>query len=384
VRFALDSGRGDAAVPVRSTALGVGIAIGALIATLVFAAGLTHFTSTPQMYGWVWSYQVEPGGFVTPATLEKAVATLARDPRVRGAAVGAYAQLTIDGKTVGAVAVQTDRGVPVIETVGGREPARPGDIVLGSETLRSLHRRVGDTLEVNIGGVTRPFTVVGRAVFPRFAPYPASEPTGLGAGAAMTLDGLARFGPLDDSGRSPMAAGPFALVDAAPGTSASVLQELAFHGDPNAGLVLAAQRPSYVESYQHLERTPLALAGLLVLLAIATTAHLLVSVVRRRRRDLAVLRALGFTSAQLRASVIVQATTIVGLTLVVAIPIGVLAGRLLWRATSDWLGIPVQGIVPVGAVALVALIALAIGNAVALAPAVAAARVDPAEILRSE
>ena len=224
----------------------------------------------------------------------------------------------------------------------------------------------------------------GAAVFARFAPYPASEPTGLGVGAAMTLDGLTRFGALDDSAHSPLAAGPFVLVDAKPGTSAAVLVRLAFHGDADAGLVLGAQRPSFVESYQHLERTPLALAGLLVALAIATIVHLLVSLLRRRRRDLALLRALGFTRAQLRRSVLVQATTLMALTLVVAIPLGILAGRLLWRLTSDWLGIPVHVVVPLGLVGLVALLALLVGDLVALIPAAAAARVNPSQTLRSE
>ena len=60
VRLALDPGRGEAAVPVRSTLLGVGLAVAALVATLVYASGLSYFTSTPRLYGWVWSYQVEP------------------------------------------------------------------------------------------------------------------------------------------------------------------------------------------------------------------------------------------------------------------------------------------------------------------------------------
>ena len=385
VRFALDPGRGDSAIPVRSTAFGVGLAVAALVATLVFAASLTHFTSTPRMYGWVWSYQIEPGGELSTATLEHAAAGLERDPHVRGAAVGAYSQLTIAAQTVGAIAVQTGHDVPVVEVLSGREPRSDHEVALGAQTLRSLHRRVGSSLDITVGGVTRPFTVVGEAVFPRFAPYPASEPTGLGIGAAMTLDGLARFGPLDSSSaRSPLAAGPFVLVDATSGTKAALFERLAFHGNPNAGLVLSAQRPNYVVSYQHLERTPLALTALLVLLAVATTVHLLVSMVRRRRRDLGMLRALGFTSAQMRAAVLVLATTIIGLTLVVAIPVGVIAGRALWSLTSHWLGIPVHGVVPLAAIAAVGVATLAVGNAVALVPAVRAARMDPAQVLRSE
>jgi hypothetical protein len=384
VQFALERGRGDAAIPVRSTMFGVGVAIAALVATLVFGAGLSHFVSTPQMYGWAWSYQVEPSDGATTATLEHAVVGFARDPHVRGAAVGAYAQLTISGKTIGAIAVQTGRDVDVADMVSGHEPRRADEIVLGSESLRSLRRTVGDLLEINIGGVTQQFKVVGRAVFARFAPYPASVPTGLGDGAAMTLDGLKRFGPLDNASTSPLAGAPFALVDAMPGTSENVLRQLAFPDAPDSGLVLPAQRPNYVVSYQHLRGTPLALAGLLVALAIATTVHLLTSLVRRRRSDLGILRALGFTSRQLRVSVLVQATTVIGLTLAVAIPLGVIAGRILWTVTSNWLGIPVHEVVPLTAIVLVAAGALIIGNCVAAVPAFAAARVNAVDILRSE
>src|SRR5262245_55116972 len=58
-RFALDPGRGPTAVPLRSTLLGVTLALGALVAALVYGAGLTQFTSTPGRYGWSWHYQVE-------------------------------------------------------------------------------------------------------------------------------------------------------------------------------------------------------------------------------------------------------------------------------------------------------------------------------------
>jgi putative ABC transport system permease protein len=96
------------------------------------------------------------------------------------------------------------------------------------------------------------------------------------------------------------------------------------------------------------------------------------------------LRAFGCTAAQMRRVVLVQATTLIALALVVAVPIGVIAGRLLWSATARWLGVPVHHVVPGGEIALVVLGAFVVGTIAALVPAIRAGRVDPAEILRSE
>jgi ABC-type lipoprotein release transport system permease subunit len=384
MRFIFDRGTGDAAVPVRSTTFGVGLAVVALVATLVFLSGLEHFTSTPRLYGWIWSYQVEYAGPQTAASLDAVSAHLARDPHVRAAAPGAYAQLGIEGRTVAAIAVETGLGVPVVQMVSGHAPHDGDEIAVGAETLRSLHHDVGDALAVSIGGVTRRFRIVGQGVFPRFAPYPASVPTGLGEGAAMTLAGLRRFGDLDAAATSPVAGPPFVLLDTGPGTTPATVEHLAFPHDPSQGLVLGAQRPNYVVSYQHLERTPLALAALLILLALASTLHLLVSVVRRRRHDLGTLRALGFTTRQVRGALLVQSTTLIGLALLVAIPVGIFAGRLLWSLTAHWLGIAVYNVVPVTTIVAVAAIALLVANAAALVPAAAAVRVSAAESLRRE
>ena len=96
------------------------------------------------------------------------------------------------------------------------------------------------------------------------------------------------------------------------------------------------------------------------------------------------LRRSGFTSSQLRTSVLVQATTLIGLVLVVAVPAGIVGGRALWSLTSTWLGIPIHQVVPVAAIALVAVGALLVGNIAALVPAISAGRIDAGQILRSE
>ncbi len=381
VRLALDPGRGEAAVPVRSTLIGVGLAVAALVATLVYASGLSYFTSTPRLYGWVWSYQIEPnGGNIT----DLARATRA-DHDVRAAAVGFYSQLTMSNQNVTAIAVPPRSGVPVAAIVTGRAPSSASEIALGRTTLRDVHKGIGDTVDIKVTNLSRRFTIVGRAVFARFAPYEGSDPTGLGVGAALTTEGLHRFGPLDtNSANSPVLASPFLLVRTRPGVTAADLRHKVLHDDTTSGIVLAAQRPNDVLSYQHLQLTPMLLAALLVLLAIATTAHLLVTGVRRRRRDFGLLRAIGFTGRQLRTSVLIQASTLVALALVVAVPTGVLAGRALWALTATWLGIPIHNVVPLATIGAVVVAALLVGNSAAMVPAIAAGHVRPADSLRTE
>ena len=92
-------------------------------------------------------------------------------------------------------------------------------------------------------------------------------------------------------------------------------------GDPAAmarlkrefpGVVLPAVPPPEVREVQGVNDLPLALAAVLTLLAVGTIAQTLVTSVRRRRRDLAILKAVGFVGLQVRASVAWQATAIAG------------------------------------------------------------------------
>src|SRR4029079_1352536 len=84
---------------------------------------------------------------------------------------------------------------------------------------------------------------------------------------------------------------------------------------------------------------PFAFSGLLALMAAGTLAHTLASSTRRRRRDLAILKSLGFIPRQLRQAVAWQATTIAGIALLIGLPAGVAAGRWAWRYLAPQLGV---------------------------------------------
>jgi hypothetical protein len=294
---------------------------------------------------------------------------------------GAYGQLDFGKESVSAVAVAPKPGIETVEVVKGNAPAADDEVALGVTTMRALGVGIGDVVPVRSGSRQYPMRVVGQAVFARFAPYPGSDPTGLGTGAALTLHSLRRFNASGQVG----VGGAFFLVRAHDGShlNGQTLERTVF-GDALGGHVYGAQRPNDVLSYQRLQRTPLLLAGLLVLLGAATTGHLLVTGVRRRRRDLGVLKAFGCTVRQVVSIVLVQATTLVAITLLVAIPAGIMAGRVAWVLTARWLGIPAAPVVPFAVVGIVIVLALLAGNVVAFWPGLSAGRVRAAVALRTE
>ena len=76
----------------------------------------------------------------------------------------------------------------------------------------------------------------------------------------------------------------------------------------------------------------------LALLAVGAVGHALATAVHRRRHDMAVLRALGLTHAQVRTTVAWQATTLAAVGLIFGIPLGLALARTLWRVVAERTG----------------------------------------------
>ncbi len=375
-RFALERST-EKSIPLRSTLVGITVAITALVATLVFGAGLTRFTSSPKRYGWPWTYQltIDDQSVDVNAVGQK----LAAEPAVGASAAGVYSQFEARGKSFAVVGLASAPGLPFLPILHGRPPTADDEVVLGETTLRDLHAHIGDRVPIVTAGASRTFVIVGTAVFPRFAPYQGSDPTGLGVGGATTLHAVQSL--------QANVGSPFFLIALRPDahiSGAALMRAAAQSDNPQIGSVLGPQRPNDVLSYGHLSATPLLLAGVLAILALGSAIHLMVAGVRGRRRDIALLKTVGMTRAQARNAVFVQATVLTGIALVIAVPLGILAGVRLWALTAHWLGIATDPALPWIAIVLVGAGALAIANLVAFGPAVSAARTRPAVALRSE
>ena len=131
-------------------------------------------------------------------------------------------------------------------------------------------------------------------------------------------------------------------------------------------------------------RVKVLLAGVLALLAIAMLAYVLVTGIRRHRRDLAVLKTLGLLRRQMLAMIAWDATTIATITLVLGIPLGIAAGRISWSLFADSVGVPLDVEVPLLSVLLIIPATLAIANITAAWPGWVAGHVRAATILRDE
>ena len=139
-----------------------------------------------------------------------------------------------------------------------------------------------------------------------------------------------------------------------------------------------------VSNLANVRRLPYLLAGFLVVLGLGAAAHALLTVSRRRRKELAVLRAIGLTPGQTGACVAWQAVVVAGIALIIGLPLGLIVGRQAWRAVADAVPLIYVGPLDAGLLLLAAPVALAGLLLLALPPARRAARLRTAEVLRAE
>ncbi len=142
--------------------------------------------------------------------------------------------------------------------------------------------------------------------------------------------------------------------------------------------------PAEIENYRAIGVIPDLLALALALGAVVALGLTLVASVHRRRRDLALLRTLGFTGRQLLSAVAWQASVAGAIGAIFGIPLGIIAGRWLWTLFANNIYAVPYPTVPVIAMIIVALSALVLANVVAALPGRSAARTSAAQILREE
>jgi hypothetical protein len=383
IRFAVDPGVGRSSVPVRSAILGVSLAVVVLAATLVFGDSLHTLVSRPALYGWNWNDELVAGGGSSDIPQRQATQLLRHDPDVTAWA-GVYFD-TMDLDHLQVPVLGATPGAPVAPPILSGQPFEaPDQVVLGALTLAELHKHIGESVVVSSGG-TPPthLRIVGTAAMPAIGSNGTHLEMGTGALLSSTLIPSIARNPLD----APVTGPDAIFVRLRRGASAGTLHEIAaeISTTSDGGVdVVPVQRPAEIINYRSLGATPALLGAALTIGAASAFALTLISSVRRRRRDVALLKTLGFTRRQLAAAVAWQSTVAVAIGVVVGVPVGVAFGRWLWDLFAHNIDVVPAPTVPTLSIALVAIGALVLANLVAAMPGFIAARTKTASLLRAE
>jgi ABC-type lipoprotein release transport system permease subunit len=358
VRYALRRERGAAGVPIWTTVIGGTVTVALLVATWVFSASIHDVTSTPRLYGWNWDLRIgapalpDIGGTLVPA--------LARDRDVSGLAAGTVIQARIGDRSIDLLGMQKVEGTVAPTIIGGRAPDGNDEIALGTRSMRTFGVDLGSTIEASIGRRSARFKVVGRAVFPEFG-----DAGQLGTGGLVTLGALDRL--------VPSSARNIFFIKFRRGTDLDAQRaRMSAATEPLPHRVEGW--PADLESIDRVSALPELFSALLTALAALLLGHTLLTSVRRRRREFAVLEAIGFVRRQVRTTIVTHSIALVALALLIGVPAGIVAGRLSWQLFADRLGIQANAVVPFGPVVVAVVSALALGAIVAVPPAWLATR----------
>ena len=371
--LALASGRGRARLPVVPT-LAVLAATTAIVAgALAIRSSLDGLAADAERYGQPWDAFVD----VDASEQRDAGERLAADPRVEGveAMHSGEVDLGDDGGTVrqvAAIGLEGLTGPMWLAVLEGRAPADPGEIAVGTSTMRSLELAVGDQTTVSGPCGERRVDVVGRSIVPLIK---GDDPDSGVVLPLSTFDELC-------AGR---------LIA---GLDEQVGVIVRLHDDDGASFVTALAGkhwavdlepvPSSVSVLADVRQVPVLLGVAIALLWLLVCTHAMLLAVRRRGGDLAVLRALGMRPGDLRRVVTWQAIAMGVVTLGIGIPAGLILGRVTWSAIAGPANVLVRLDVAPLAFAAMALAAIALLVGAAIWPGRQASRLRPIDMVRSE
>lgn len=413
-RYALAASPGNSRTAARANLVGSIVAVGAVVAAAVFAASLNGLVTHPDRYGWNWQVLVQnEGGYGSflpdnagPGTLGNGDGPLDQEmatiPGIAGWSTFGFTQLPIDGQVVPVLGLATHRGAVAPTVAGGQglsdtrardiSARGPDQIALGTLTLQQLGKSVGDSVRVGTGASARTLKIVGTVTLPSIG-VTLSDHVSLGRGAMLpesTLLSVLDIMGIDGNASEAISALPSTVaIDLKPGTPASsVVNRLAAWAVTQGGAGDLYQVPrvlgAQIVDASQMGSQPVALA---IALAAAMLLSLLATVLaaaRRRRRELALLKALGLTRGQMRSIVTAQTLTLLVLAIVVGIPLGIAAGHLLWVNFATSLGVLPVVVVPLVALVLGVVALLLSGAALGTVPAAVAATTPTTLVLRSE
>ena len=366
LRFAF-TGRAGERGSTLSAVAGVALIVGGLVAAAVFGVSLNRLVGSPDRYGANYDYAVGDNG--GSSIDESLVQALRAEPDITALTLYAYGAARVDSTTVELVGMQPIRGNLVPKLSKGRNPIGADEVALGLLTARALDADVGDSITM-VGRASRQsMHVTGIAIVSGFGPV-----EGMGEGGVVTFDGLKS---LDDETALTTAA--IDVINKDPETVARLSEVI---GVPPSAIPPNAFQPAAIVNVARIRATPFVLAALLGGLAVLSIVHVMLTSLRKRRRDFAVLAALGADRGWIRRAVHWQATTFTVLPMLIGIPLGIVVGRLVFVAFADSLGAADDATTPLALLAAMTAGVLVLANAAAL-PSWPTNSARPAETLQA-
>jgi hypothetical protein len=328
------------------------VAIAGISAVVTFDESIEHLFQTPADWGAPFHVFVANGP--NPAeTIDDVAAGLVDRPAVQAAAVVSEVPGTVrrsDGVPITAAVMHAESAVGLLEpwtVVGGTGLRADTDALVGRGLLEELDLDVGSPVTVTTDGGEHTLRVVGVVV--------AYGRERVGRQIIVTPGGAARLGAVSqDPGIA------VRLVD-----GADVDREIDRMSEALFGVERLAP-PAAVDNLDELGLLPTALAATVGALGVAAIGHALSTSVRRSRREIASLRALGTTGGQLRRTVVAHAVTVALIGLGLGIPLGVALGRVAYVDTAEGVGalarpaIPAVALVTLGVAAVFAVLVIAV------------------------
>lgn len=363
----------------RPAVVGAVIGVLGITAAFTFSTAVSEAAANPVRFG--QTYQAD--GFLGIngqdfGPVDRIVSDLRSLPMVTGV-LATRSGVVGDPSGTASVTIYAYHGGPKalpVVLISGHMPDSVDQIVLAPQSLSDLHTHVGGwTTLVGTAG-SRRFFVSGSGFVPSGAHNIYSQGGWTTpAGFASVVKGFKFDDVLVDLDPAHQGPNGAAALTKAVNTKDKALQ----------GFELDAPDPlMQVAELHNVQRLPVLLGIFLVVLALGAVGHALASAVRRRSRDLAVLRALGLTPGQCRRVVIVQSTLLGLIGLVIGLPVGLAVGRLIWGAVATYT--PLQYVTPLAGWELPLLIPIVLVavNALGAWPGHRAARLEVSTVLRAE
>jgi hypothetical protein len=348
---------------------GVVLIAAGLVGTLTYAVSVHRLLTEPYRYGVNFDFMGDNGSEQVPPDQ---LALLESDPAVVGLTLYTASPTRVEGsdETLPVAGLERVRGVLDPPVLAGRLPNGSEEIALGRLSAERLDVSIGDVLTLSGPGAGAEYEITGFIVPPGIGGNDL-----VGEGGVVTSAGYRRL----DPDRVPHAFTLLLREDATPETAERLLG--AFGVTPDD---VGPTRPPAIRNLARITYVPFVLAVLLGVLSVLLVVSGAYTAVRQRNHEVAVLRTLGAERNWLVRVANWLAVTSTLVPALIGVPLGLLAGRLAFRAYADSLGAINGAATPVVIVAL-GLAALVVLAAVsATVGGRSARRVVPARLLHTE